>query len=578
MFIRDFRTGTTFLLSELGLVLFGSASLRLGSSNSTYRNQMNKRLLFLLLIIFGCLSSSHMLAQDTALTPNDAIVTPTPKKLGEKDRDTSAAKRKRVVIVRPIILCDDDGTKPAAFSLPKKLVDRVYTKADLEFLYMPTQTWNFSAGRQGNVNLDTLVRRGWANGKICPDKCVVTLLFVSNVDGNEGPLGRGLQNGNICFVCLGPEPKNNEAGMEEFVIAHEVGHCLNLRHTVDDPNVPNDLVNLQGDGPYKDRLAVEGLHDTQRDTVLKSALVSDRVKFYSKEDSVARLTDETWEPYLSHATADMLRFSLGLAANDSIPDSPKLMSKYAELRFTEFAAEFSKEEKETLSNSIKELERLTGDEWPLLSRFPWNFIKVDSGFCSDFPHTRGLSIVLSARVLQKMKDDPVFAMTILLHEKIHVLQRVNAPSFEKLYGEYGYTKFLLDPKSKTKLNLAQNPDALSSTWSFQIDGKQHLLATEIETHDNRLVFAEKLFPLSKTSDKSFSTEAAIEISKVEEFKKQFAIPTGYDHPNEVAAHTSRYLLHKDFLKLDVEASDLNKKYAELTRREFKKIFSSIGDN
>ena len=538
---------------------------------------MNKSLLFAILIVLSGLTSVQLFGQDTAEKPrikNDGETT-------EKDHGgqqvVSAGKRKRVVIVRPIILCDDDGTNPAAFSLPKKLVDRVYTKADLEFLYMPTQTWNFSAGRQGKVNLDTLVRRGWANGTICPDKRVVTLLFVSNVDGNEGPLGRGLQNGNICFVCLGPDPKNNEAGMEEFVVAHEVGHCLNLRHTVDDPNVPNDLVNLQGDGPYEDRLAVEGLHDTQRDTVLKSALVNDRVNFYSTEDSVARLADETWEPYLSNSTADMLRFSLGLAANDSIPDSPELISKYAELRFAEFAAEFSKEEKETLTNQIEELEKLTGDEWPLVSRFPWNIIKVDSGFCSDFPHTRGLSIVLSARVLQKMKDDPVFAMTILLHEKIHVLQRVNGPSFEKLYGEYGYTKFLLDPKSKTKLNLAQNPDALSSTWSFQIDGKPHLLATEIETHDNRLVFAEKLFPLSKTSDRSFSTEAAVEISKVEEFKKQFAIPTGHDHPNEVAAHISRYLLHKDYLKLDVEASELNIKYVEMTRREFKKIFSSIAD-
>ncbi len=99
------------------------------------------------------------------------------------------------------------------------------------------------------------------------DPEVVTLLYVSNVDGNAGPLGRGLQNGNICFVCLGPDLESNEAGMDAFVVGHEVGHCLNLIHTVDDPNVPDDLVNLQGDGPYEDRLAVEGLHETQRDTV-----------------------------------------------------------------------------------------------------------------------------------------------------------------------------------------------------------------------------------------------------------------------------------------------------------------------
>ncbi len=537
---------------------------------------MNKSFCFALMIILLGLNSIQLSGQDASVTlppQNDSRLLDTDNNVGQ----TVSAGRKRVVIVRPIILCDDDGSNPAAFGLPKELVDRVYTKADLEFLYMPTQKWDFSEARQGKVNLDTIVQRGRANGMISPDERVVTLLFVSNVDGRPGPLGRGMQNGNICFVCLGPDPENNEAGMQDFIVAHEIGHCLNLRHTVDDPNVPDDLVNLQGDGPYEDRLAVEGLHDSQRDTVLRSPLVNPRINFYSREDSVDRLADETWEAYRSDATADMLRFSLGLGAKAEVPESPEHRTQYALRRFAEFASEFSKQEKETLTDQIKELEKLTGQEWPLVSRFPWNFIKVEPGFCSDFPHTRGLSIVLSEKVLQRMKDDPGFGMTILLHEKIHVLQRVNGPSFEKLYEEYGYKEFKLDPKSVSNLNLAQNPDAFSSTWSISIDGKPHLLATEIENNNGRLVFAERLFPLRKNENGTFLTEAAIEADKVEAFKKRFPIPTGFDHPNEVPAHTSRILLLRDYLEMETKSSDLNEKYIELTRSAFKKVFAINGD-
>lgn len=492
-------------------------------------------------------------------------------------QDNSPDQRSRVVIVRPIILCDDNGSNPAEFNLPKKLVDQVYTKADLEFIYLPPTKWNFGKGRQGKVNLDTIVKRGRDNGMISLDPRVVTLLFVSNVDGNAGPLGRGLQNGNICFVCLGPDEKNNEPGLEEFVIAHEVGHCLNLIHTVDDPNVPDDLVNLQGDGPYKERLAVEGLHDTQRDTVLKSLLVNDRIHFHTLEESQTRLIDETWEPYLSGTTTDMVKFCLGLDASASVPTQPERRLEFARQGFQEFAAEFTEEEQTMLKEQIKELEKLTGNTWPLLTRFPWNFIKAKPGFCSDFPHTRGLSIVLSERVLQRMKADPVFAITILLHEKIHVLQRACGKSFEELYHGYGYKQFDLAVDAKSKLNLAQNPDALSSFWFIQVDGMPHMLATEIEAQANRLTFAEKLFPLIENADGTFSIAQAVGNDEIEKFKQNFSIPTGFDHPNEVAAHTSQYLLFTDFLDKEVEVSDVQKKYADLTREEFKKIFAMIGE-
>lgn len=296
--------------------------------------------------------------------------------------------------------------------------------------------------------------------------------------------------------------------MESFVVAHEVGHCLNLIHTVDDPDVPDDVPNLQGDGPFEERLAITGLHPTQCDTVLKSPLVNDRYRFLSRTESARRLVDETWEPYLSISHDDMFRFTLGLDADHPIPSNPENRRKFADARYAEFAAEFTDAEEGTIREQIAELTRFTGDDWPLVARFPWNFIKVNDGFCNDFPHTRGLSIVLGSRVLQRMKEDPVFGMTILLHEKLHVLQRVCDGAFDNLYRDYGYQKIDLAEASVAGLKLARNPDALSSYWAIPVDRQPHFLATVIGNSGGRLAFEENLFPLKPRDDGSFVTGSA----------------------------------------------------------------------
>lgn len=496
------------------------------------------------------------------------------------------SERKRVVVVQPVILCDDDGSNPAASRLPKKLVDRVYTKADLEFLYLPTRKWRYSQGKAGKVNLDHIVRRGISNGMICSDKRIVTLLFVSAVDGRQGPLGRGLQNGNICFVCLGPNPKKNDPSMEAFVVAHEVGHCLNLIHTVDDPKVPNNIPNLQGDGSFVDRLAVEGLHDTQCKTVLKSPLVNKRIRFLDRAESSRELVDESWEPYLSLAHDDMIRFTLGTDLKSPIPRNPMIRKDFVRQQFSNYADEFSGDEKKLIEETISQIHRHAGKDWPLLLRFPWNFVKVNDGFCSNFPHTRGLSIVLTGRVLQRMKMDPAYAQTLLIHEKIHVLQRVCPDAFATLYADYGFERTDLQPKKMKEINLAQNPDALTSFWAINVDGKPHLLATVIRRNQMRLSFEETLFQLKRTFDKkdfsgvssgsNFKLGQKVDKKKVDDFKKRFLIPTGFDHPNEVAAHLSRFLFLNDYLhqveSAKLQESEFNRKFNSKTRKAFKKIF------
>ena len=251
----------------------------------------------------------------------------------------ATADRSRVLLVRPIILCDDDGTNPARHALPKKLADQVYTRADLEFLYLDPIPWNHGKARRGEINLNTIVSSGIKNGMITTDPRVATLLFVSGVDGQTQPLGRGLQGGNICFVNLGTPDKMKNPAERAFVVAHEQGHCLSLIHAVDDPKVPNDVPNLQGDGPYEERLAVEGLHPTQVETVIKSPLALLRLQFLNTKETAEAIANDQWDNPLEPLTADNFRFELGLEVDAPLPEDQAARvaiarEKYACLLYT----------------------------------------------------------------------------------------------------------------------------------------------------------------------------------------------------------------------------------------------------
>jgi hypothetical protein len=486
----------------------------------------------------------------------------------------AAELRARVIVVKPVILCNDDGSHPAPHVLPKTLVDQVYTKAGLEFVYLEPVRWNHGQARRGEINLDKIVRDGRRLRIICQDPQVVTLLFVSAVDGRKGPLGRGQQNGNICFITLGPKGAKSDPAMQSFVVAHEVGHCLNLRHAVDDPAVPNDVPNLQGEGAFRERLAVEGLHATQRDTVIRSPLVMDRLRFHSLDEGRKLIGDEAWEPYITAATDDMLRFSIGLKADDPIPQQTETRTRFAQQKYGEKVLEFSDVEKSLLTKLVRRLQKLTGQQWPCVSRLPWHFVKVDSSFCNGMAHTRGMSIFLSQKYLERIASNESYGLKLLLHEKLHVIQRVNVGRFDSLYEDYGFQQIKLVDGELQRLNAAQNPDALNVDWAIQCGDSLSLLIT-ILTHGTggNIEFSTEYRKLRKQSDGRYTIGAAIKKDDAfEEWRDSFPFRVGHDHPNEVSAYLSGVLLESDYLKVEnTKLAESQKNRIDQTRRGFRRV-------
>lgn len=481
---------------------------------------------------------------------------------------SAPAERPNVLLVKPVILCDDNGENPARSALPKTLADQVYTRGDLEFLYLPPVQWHYGQARRGEINLDTIVKSGHANGMIVRDPRVATLLFVSAVDGMTKPLGRGLQGGNICFVNLGAPDKMHNPAERAFVVAHEIGHCLGMIHAVNDLKVPDDVPNLQGDGPFAERLAVEGLHPTQVRTLHKSPLALPRLHFSSKDEAANLICEDQWDLPLDTLTPDNLRFELGLTPATPLPNDAQerltlIKGKYAELSTT-----FSKEDKEQLTLWTQRIDQLTNPQWPMISRLPWHFAKMSATFCKGKPHTRGLHIVLTDETLKRFCQNENKALEVLIHEKLHVIQRLMPHHFEAAYQNYGYESVTVPQETAHKLNFVRNPDAPLPNWAIRHDDSLLLLATSLNTKGDDFQFIERAYPIDKTS----VGQALPQTTILDDFRAKFPIRVGHDHPNEVAAHTLGRLFRVEMLG---EPNDLLTRIQRTTLNEAKQSFAKL---
>jgi hypothetical protein len=470
-----------------------------------------------------------------------------------------------IIIVQPIVVQSDEGTDPASMALPEELVDKAFEKAEVDFHFLEPVFYNSTRARDGLINLDEIVKLSYENGLIKGQGDIVNMFFVNSVDGIKGPLGRGMMGGNITFIALGDSSdKNNKEleAMQAFVIAHEVGHNLSLKHAVDDPNVPDSIPNIQGDGDFEDRINPKySLVDYQINLILKSQLVHPRIEFLSMSESSKAILDESFEPYFSQL---QIREIEAFTNKELITSDIIEARNSARERFASAVIDFTDDEKQCISYVVNEITTVMLDnDIQLLAEHPWRFIKIEDWLCGGFAHTRGTFIILSQRHINHLSKDWKSDMTddekqnlilkfgsMLVHEQMHSLQRTYPSRFLSLYTEYwNFVHADVETEEKIQKDQVSNPDAPIAEWLIpnnQNNSSYYWVRTLLKTTENIPVmgkdFTNKVFVVERFDNKYVvkkDMNDEIITSTMDDIKfyvDSYPPNRGIDHPNEISAY------------------------------------------
>ena|GEM_PF-687009 len=216
--------------------------------------------------------------------------------------------------------------------------------------------------------------------------------------------------------------------------------------------------------------------------------------------------------------------------------------------------------------------------YPRLARLPWRFLKVADDIEGGLPHTRGRYIVLSQSVCERLlridavlpaRDALAAAATILLHERIHVLQRTAPGLFDSLYRKvWGFVRVksvarspwlrrhhLANPDGSTAGRFccwlfpvhAQGSGAVRYIWPLVVfsDGPGpkrmpqdfRMLAVDVRRDGDR----------ARVIGKPDGRPSARPLLEVSAYTRVFAISQNIYHPNEAAADLLTQLVLFDTL-------------------------------
>ena len=468
-----------------------------------------------------------------------------------------------VIIIQPIVIQSDIGEEPAKMNLSEELVNKAYSKANIDFHYLEPLFYNNTKARDGEINLDSIVKLSKRDNILKGQNDIINMFFVNAIDGHQGPTGRGMMNGNIVFIALGDKNNTNaekQTSMEAFVIAHEVGHNLGLKHVVDDDNIIDSLPNIQGDGEFKDRIDPKNsLNPYQINEIYKSPLVHSRINFLDKEQASIAILDESFEPYFSK----LQRKEISTFVQEKAPKNIDSARAFARMKFSSAVMEFSSREKDILSFVVKKTNSwLLENEINLMANQPWRFIKIQNWLCGGFAHTRGTYIILSQSYLDRLSADWSDNMSdkselklvtslggLLVHEQMHSLQRTFKSRFDKLYSEnWNFIKQQIKDDQDIIKDQVSNPDAPIAEWLIpdpKIQDKFYwirtLITKNVEVPKMGKDFVDVAFEVTKKNEKYFIAKSNNSIkskplSELDFYTNSFPVKRGLDHPNEISAY------------------------------------------
>jgi hypothetical protein len=166
---------------------------------------------------------------------------------------------------------------------------------------------------------------------------------------------------------------------------------------------------------------------------------------------------------------------------------------------------------------------------PEFPKTEWVYIKVSNNYEFGFPHTVNGVIVLPERVINRLTVETI------IHEKIHVLQRIYPEIFRKFY----ISKYKLLPH-KYKISdqyLVVNPDGTQNNWGYRLKNGDFLVPYCRYTNSGLQTYG----GVFKNDKLIFQGPAP------QEYISKFPVSQIY-HPNEISAiDITNYILKGKYL-------------------------------
>lgn len=201
------------------------------------------------------------------------------------------------------------------------------------------------------------------------------------------------------------------------------------------------------------------------------------VTFLGAEEARAAIVDDSMEPYF-----DKLQVAEMAAKTGSPVPGGSLDEKRAECRrrYQAAALEFSAQEKEALEWYVSRFQPALEKDYPLVAWTPWSFLKVADNIEGGLPHTRGRHVVLAQGLVSELtaarqttagaEAGAVLQGIVLVHEKVHVVQRAHPGLFDNLYTEvWGFRRAtVIDECPWLVEHQIVNPDATDCGWVFPL--------------------------------------------------------------------------------------------------------------
>lgn len=166
--------------------------------------------------------------------------------------------------------------------------------------------------------------------------------------------------------------------------------------------------------------------------------------------------------------------------------------------------------------------------YPTLARIPFKFSKLAPHVEAGFPHTLQDTILLSDNFFTLPKDRQ---LEVILHELVHVFQRLYPSTLPALYSRWGFTQ-VANPPEAILLQRRNNPD-LQGYYQY----KNQLLVQLYDTHHQptHLTHSRPCLLSQEHPHTCTSPSAALGIPNIPQL----------EHPNEIMANIlAAVLLHR----------------------------------